>query len=187
MAQFNAWFREARDSNAIEMPEAMCLSTIDKAGFPDARMVLLKGFDASGFVFYTNTRSVKGRQLAVRDKAALTFYWGPLERQVRIQGIAAPVSDAEADAYFQTRARDSRIGAWASDQSAPLKNRKTLDDRFASYVRKFEGKEVPRPPHWAGYRIKPTKFEFWQGRPNRLHDRFLYVQAKGWKITRLYP
>lgn len=186
--QFARWFRDANRSKKVACPEAMCLSTIDREDFPDARMVLLKEHDDAGFVFYTNTRSIKAQSLAKIAKAALTFYWEPLQRQVRIQGITQPVSSQEADAYFRTRPRLAQIGAWASRQSDVLNDRATLERRFDKFVRRFRGKPVPRPPYWGGYRLIPSKFEFWQGGPYRLHDRFLFVKKrKRWQIRRLYP
>ena len=188
IAQFDRWYDEARTASGLEAAEAACLSTIDPTGFPDGRMVLLKAFDVRGFVFYTNMHSVKGRSLAKVPKAALTFYWSAQERQVRLQGHITPVASAEADAYFKTRARLSQIGAWASDQSAPLPDRAALDRAIDALQKKYEGKEIPRPPHWSGYRLEPIKFEFWQARPNRLHDRFLYTRdGSRWELQRLYP
>ena len=187
--QFAAWFADATRCRAIEFPEAMCLSTIDERGFPDGRIVLLKQHDARGFVFYTDSRSAKGRALAKRPTAALTWYWEPLRRQVRVQGIAEVVSDDEADAYFRTRARLSQLAAWASMQSAMLADRSVLARRVARVRHRFRGRPVPRPPFWAGFRVVPSKVEFWQDRPNRLHDRFLFTRTRrgAWSVTRLYP
>jgi len=186
--QFNNWFREAKRSKAIDDATAMCLSTIDPAGSPDARMVLLKGHDERGFVFYTNLNSVKGRSLKKRPQAALTFFWPPLRKQVRIQGKTTQVSDAEADASWVTRSRLSQLGAWASKQSAPLQNRVRLMKDIAVLALKYGLKPVPRPPFWTGVRVIPQKIEFWHGGENRLHDRLLYVKTpKGWRITRIYP
>jgi len=166
----------------------MCLSTVDAQGWPEGRMVLLKGFDERGFVFYTSIKSAKGKSLAKHRRAALTFYWEPLHRQVRIQGSTRLVSDEEADAYWRTRPRLSQIGAWVSHQSEPLPSNVLLIKEAMKLGLKFMGREVPRPPHWTGYRVKPRAIEFWQGRPNRLHDRFLYTRtAKTWRIQRLYP
>lgn len=187
--QFAVWFDEAIRCRAIQYPEAMCLSTIDSHGYPEARMVLLKGFDERGFSFHTNRESRKGKSLLETKRAAITFYWEPLHRQVRIQGGAELVSKEEADRYFQTRPRVSQIGAWASKQSQVLKNRTVLTSRMAQFKKKFRGSEVPRPAYWVGFRIVPQNIEFWQQRAHRLHDRFLYTKngKGGWKVVRLYP
>jgi pyridoxamine 5'-phosphate oxidase len=188
LIQFQRWFKKAQQTKTIIDATAMCLSTCSERGFPEGRMVLLKHFDHRGFVFYTNLHSAKGRALKKTPKAALTFHWAPLERQIRIQGTIRPVTQMEADAYFFSRPRESRLGAWASDQSAVLKDRKTLEQRLAHYRQKFQGQDIPRPPYWMGLRLLPFRIEFWQGRPSRLHDRFLYSKvANGWKISRLYP
>ncbi len=172
----------------MALPEACCLSTVSPEGLPEGRMILLKGADESGFVFYTNLESPKARSLAAHPHAALTFYWQPFRRQVRVLGRVEKVTEDEADAYFHTRPRESRLGAWASLQSEPLDSRETLERRFGEFSKKYEGREVPRPPHWSGYRIVPDEIEFWIERPMRLHDRFLYARSDaGWKITRLYP
>lgn len=187
--QFAMWLKEAMRCRAIEYPEAMCLATIDSNGFPESRMVLLKKFDERGFTFHTNVESKKGKSLLRIKKAALTFYWEPLHRQVRIQGRAELVSDDEADCYFQTRSRPSQIGAWASKQSRVLKNRELLELRITQFKKKFIGRQIPRPPHWVGFRVVPMSIEFWQQRAHRLHDRFLFVK-KGkhdWQVVRLYP
>lgn len=188
LEQFALWFQEAKNNPEIKLPDAMCLSTVDEKGFPDARMVLLKGFDESGFVFYTNFNSPKAKSLLRVPQAALTFYWEKLKRQVRIRGTTQKVVDAEADTYFKTRPRDSQIGAWASDQSALLDSRETLEKKFQEFSKKFEGVEIPRPKHWGGFRLLPSAIEFWTEFPNRLHDRILYTRSsKGWSVQRLYP
>jgi len=185
--QFGRWFSEARAAQLPE-PNAMSLCTVDEHGRPSARIVLLKEVDARGFVFYTNYDSRKGRELAAHPRAALLFFWAELERQVRIEGIVEAVDAATADAYFRTRPRPSRIGAWASPQSATLPDRAALEQRFADAERRFPGDEVPRPPRWGGYRVVPATFEFWQGRPSRLHDRVAYAQEdSGWRTRRLAP
>jgi len=168
---------------------AFCLSTLDLNGFPEGRMVLLKEFDARGFAFYTNLHSPKGRSIAGHPRAAMTFYWQPLERQVRVQGNTELVSDAEADAYFHSRPRLSQLGAWASQQSQPLKSRFTLMREVVSFALKYPTGTIPRPPQWTGIRIKPLNMEFWQAGANRLHDRFQYQKQSGgsWSVTRLYP
>jgi pyridoxamine 5'-phosphate oxidase len=187
--QFARWFSEALQRKDIYEPTAMCVSTVDPSGWPEARMVLLKVFDEKGFVFYTNLKSPKGKSLAKSPKAALTFFWDCLERQVRIQGKSEIVSDAEADAYWKTRPRLSQLGAWASNQSAPLPNRLALVKAVARLGLKYGVSPVPRPPHWTGVRVIPQRFEFWQGQPSRLHDRFLFERRAGgaWAIRRLYP
>jgi pyridoxamine 5'-phosphate oxidase len=188
IVQFASWFEEAKACPAILQANAMCLSTVDLDGFPDGRMVLLKGFDARGFVFYTNLNSVKGQSLARMPKAALTFHWDPLARQIRIQGTTEPVADAEADAYWATRPRISQIGAWASLQSDPLDRNRTFIKRLAEATLRFGAGKVPRPPHWSGLRVVPQKMEFWRSRRGRLHERFQYVRDGGqWTPTRLYP
>lgn len=188
-ALFAAWFEEARSSEP-EDPNAMALATVDASGLPDVRMVLLKDADAQGFVFYTNTESRKGEALAANPKAALAFHWKSLRRQVRVRGLVARVSDDEADAYFQSRARMSRIGAWASIQSRPLKDRATFEARIAEITSQYEGIEIPRPPHWTGFRIMPLSIEFWADRPFRLHDRVIFTRQAAnepWVSQRLYP
>ncbi|MBI4411379.1 MAG: pyridoxamine 5'-phosphate oxidase [Deltaproteobacteria bacterium] len=187
--QFRLWYDEACGHKAIELPWACCLSTISEDGFPDGRMMLLKEADDRGFVLYTNAQSPKGKSLLGNKKGALTFYWEDFRRQIRVQGEAEQVTPAEADAYFVSRPRESQIGAWVSQQSQKLESREVLDKKFGEYSKKFEGKEVSRPPYWTGFRIIPAKIEFWQERDNRLHDRFLYTRTKSgdWKIERLYP
>ncbi len=186
---FAAWFAEAKRAEPVN-PDAMALATIDPDGLPNARMVLLKGFDERGFVFYTNLDSVKGHELAAAPKAALTFYWKSLQRQVRVRGSVEPVSAAEADAYFATRTRMAQIGAWASKQSSALESRTTFEQAVARYTAKFAVGPVPRPPHWSGYRVNPQAIEFWQERPFRLHDRISFTRSSltaPWVKTRLYP
>lgn len=170
-------------------PNAMTLTSVGADGRPSARIVLLKGVDARGFVFYTNLASRKGRELLAHPWAALLFYWAPLERQVRVEGAVEQVSDAEADAYFASRPRPSQIGAWASLQSQPLDSRATLEGRVAQLTRDFEGKPVPRPPHWSGLRVVPDRLEFWHARPSRLHERVVYTRAPdgAWQTQALYP
>jgi pyridoxamine 5'-phosphate oxidase len=184
---FAAWLEEARGSE-INDPTGVALATVDETGLPDVRMVLMKGFDARGFVFYTNFQSAKGRELIAHPKAALLFHWKSLRRQVRIRGPVAQVSDAEADAYFASRPREARIGAWASDQSRPLEGRFALEKRVAEYVLKFGVGDVPRPPHWSGFRVCPEQIEFWKDGAFRLHDRLRFDRAgEGWETVRLYP
>jgi pyridoxamine 5'-phosphate oxidase len=168
---------------------AMTLATADKQGLPSVRVVLLKGVDQGGLVFYTNYDSRKGHELADNPRAALGFYWPHLERQICVEGEVSKVPAAESDAYFQSRPRGSRIAAWASLQSTVIRDRAQLEDRWARIEKEHEGREVPRPPHWGGYVLKPIQFEFWQGRPNRLHDRFRYsLRSEGtWVIERLSP
>ena len=179
---------QAVDRTILAEPTAMTLATAGADGQPSARLVLLKSVDARGFVFYTNLRSRKGRDLAANPRAALTVHWQPLEVQVRIEGVAEQVADAEADAYFATRPRGSQIGAWASDQSETLASERELDARFAEFVRRFAGREVPRPPHWSGYRVVPQRIEFWRNRPSRLHERRLFEREDGlWRERLLYP
>ena len=184
---FAAWMAEAERSE-INDPNAMQLATVDPDGMPDVRTVLLKGYDARGFVFYTNTGSAKGTELAAAPKAAIVFHWKSLRRQVRVRGPVSQVSAEEADAYYASRHRDSRIGAWASRQSRPLESRFALETAVASYVAKFGLGEIPRPPHWTGFRVVPVAMEFWRDKPFRLHDRVRFVRdGEGWSHTRLYP
>jgi pyridoxamine 5'-phosphate oxidase len=188
-ALFAAWFSEATRSEPND-PNGMALATVDKDGLPDLRMVLMKGFDADGFVFYSHIASAKGRELAANPKAALLFHWKSLRRQVRIRGPVSPVSDAEADAYFATRPKQAQIGAWASKQSSALESRMAFEKAIALNTAKFAIGTVPRPPFWSGYRVMPTEIEFWQERPFRLHDRIAFTRADlnaPWTKTRLYP
>jgi len=186
---FNAWFAEAKAAEPND-PDAMALATVDASGLPDVRMVLLKQADERGFVFYTNEQSAKGGELAANPKAALVLHWKSIRRQVRVRGAVERVTGAEADSYFASRSRESRIGAAASDQSRLLDSRKTFEARIAELQKKFEGKDVPRPAHWGGYRIVPSEIEFWHDRPHRMHDRIRFTRERtggAWQKTRLYP
>jgi pyridoxamine 5'-phosphate oxidase len=186
---FESWFADAKQSEPND-PNAMTLATVDSAGLPDARIVLLKGQDRSGFVFYTNTQSAKGVELTAHPVAALVFHWKSLLRQVRVRGTVSAVSSEEADAYYQSRPRDSRIGAWASQQSRPLGSRTMLEDAVKAVEGRFAQGDVPRPSHWSGYRIAPLAIEFWHDRPFRLHDRIVFSRptASGFFTKqRLYP
>ena len=186
---FEQWFADATASEPND-PNAMALATVDSSGLPNVRMVLMKGWDEAGFVFYTNTESAKGREILGTLKAALVFHWKSLKRQVRVRGSVEQVSDAEADAYFQSRPRDSRIGAWASQQSRPLEGRFALEKAVATNAMKYAIGDVPRPPHWTGFRILPVEMEFWHDRPFRLHDRVAFRRedvATPWTKARLYP
>lgn len=186
--QFDKWWKEALHSGVDEV-NAMTLATASGDGMPDARIVLLKGFDDRGFTFFTNYESSKGRQLLENPRASLVFFWKELERQVRVSGLVVQVSAKESDDYFHSRPEGSRIGAWASPQSEVIKSREWLEENEKKALAEFSGHDIDRPPHWGGYRVKPTLVEFWQGRPNRLHDRLLYtLQGNGsWKIERLAP
>jgi pyridoxamine 5'-phosphate oxidase len=190
IAIFQQQLAEARGLPREQMPEptAFALATVNEDGQPSVRMLLLKEVDDRGFVFYTNLESRKGTELAKNRRAAMNFHWSPLERQVRVEGRVAAVSDEEADAYFATRARGSQVGAWASRQSRPMDRAGDLDARIADIEKRFEGRDVPRPPFWSGFRLVPTSIEFWTGKPNRLHDRQLYTrEGEGWRVTILYP
>jgi pyridoxamine 5'-phosphate oxidase len=186
---FAAWFEEARKAEPAD-PDAMALATVDPDGLPNVRMVLLKGFDERGFVFYSNKESRKGRELAQNAKAGLAFHWKSLKRQVRLRGTVSAVSDAEADAYFASRPRSSQIGAWASRQSRPLESRLAFEKAIALHAAKFAIGSVPRPPFWVGYRVTPTVMEFWHDRPYRLHDRIEFRRPDAgapWTKARLFP
>lgn len=189
MKLFHEWLGDATKSE-LNDPTGMALATADADGFPDVRMVLLKGADERGFVFYTNYESAKGEELAVNPKAALCFHWKSLRRQVRVRGIVTQTSSEEADEYFASRPRDSQIGAWASRQSRPLESRFEFEREIARYAAKFGVSKVPRPPHWSGFRIAPLQIEFWRDRPFRLHDRLVFSRAAtdaGWTTQKLFP
>ncbi len=178
----------AVDRALLPDPTAFCLATVGEDGQPSARMLLLKAADERGFVFYTNYESRKGRELLARPLAALCFHWVPLEVQVRVEGPIVPVSDAEADEYFASRPRGSQLGAWASSQSRPIEKEGDLEARLEALERRYEGQPVPRPPHWSGFRLRPSRIEFWKNKPSRLHERHLYTRdGDGWRQTTLYP
>ena len=185
---FGTWLKEAESAEPND-PNGLALATVDADGMPNVRMVLLKSFDLDGFVFFTNYESRKGQELLGQKKAAMVFHWKSLRRQVRVRGDIETVSDAEADAYFETRARGSRIGAWASKQSRPLESRFALEKAVAEYTARYPIGEIPRPKHWSGFRIVPQAIEFWHDRPFRLHDRLVFSRNAegGWDKTRLYP
>jgi pyridoxamine 5'-phosphate oxidase len=187
IVQFHEWFEKIIDADLHE-PNAMILATASPDGKPSARTVLLKGYDERGFVFYTNYEGRKANEIEANPMCALLFYWGELERQVRIEGYASRLSGEESDAYFAGRPRGSRLGAWASEQSRPVEDRSVLEERVRALEAEYEGREIPRPPFWGGYRVEPEEIEFWQGRENRLHDRLVYRREDGaWRIERLQP
>ncbi|MBK5286483.1 MAG: pyridoxamine 5'-phosphate oxidase [Bacteroidia bacterium] len=188
LLQFDRWMKKAIESGNAE-PTAMALGTTDSKGNPSARIVLLKGYDENGFVFFTNYKSKKANELKANPSASIVFYWSEIHKQIRIEGKVKPVSAKESDEYFQSRPRESQIGAVASSQSKVAANRKTIEERFEFFKNKFAGKKITRPEGWGGYRLVPDYFEFWQGRHNRLHDRIVFKKANKnrWKIFRLYP
>jgi pyridoxamine 5'-phosphate oxidase len=187
IVQFQEWFQKVIDADLHE-PNAMILATATAEGKPSARAVLLKGYDERGFVFYTNYEGRKAKEIEANPTCALLFYWGELERQVRIEGRASSLSGEESDAYFAGRPRGSRLGAWASEQSRPVEDRSVLEERVRALEAEYEGRGIPRPPFWGGYRVEPQEIEFWQGRENRLHDRLVYRREDGaWRIERLQP
>jgi pyridoxamine 5'-phosphate oxidase len=187
--QFDRWLEDARQQPMPQPVEAMTVSTCGADGIVSSRTSLLKGFDDHGFVFYTNYNSRKGTQISENPRVSLCFYWGALERQVRVEGVAVKTTEEESDAYFATRPRGSQLGAWASNQSAVIPGRGDLDQRFHDLEANYRDRAVPRPPHWGGYRVIPVEIEFWQGRADRLHDRFIYRlrEPKDWIIERLSP
>lgn len=186
--QFRKWYEDAFSSNSIQ-PDAMTVASATTDGKPSARMMLLKDVDAEGFVFYTNQESRKGEEFSRNAQVAIVFWWPLLERQVRVEGIIETISDNEADSYFKTRPRGSQLAAWASHQSQVISSRQALDDRFHELEALYKGRDIPRPPYWVGYRLRHSTIEFWQGRPNRLHDRLRYRQISGggWILERLSP
>lgn len=187
LIQFGIWFEEAVNAQILD-PSAMSVTTVNPIGQPSTRIVYMRGINKKGFVFYTNYNSEKGRDLAENNKVALNFFWGGLERQVRVEGEVSKISKEDSDVYFAQRPRESQIGAWASSQSEILDDRKSLEERVVYFTEKFKDIEVARPPHWGGYIVYPTRIEFWQGRPNRLHDRIVYTKSdEDWKQSRLSP
>ncbi len=187
MEQYALWFEEAVNAQLLD-PYAMSLTTVNNAGQPSTRIVYMRGIKDDGFVFYTNYSSTKGKDVAQNNQVALNFFWGELERQIRVEGAVEKMSDEDSDTYFSQRPRESQIGAWASSQSEELKDRTALEEKVAHYTEKFKDIDVPRPAHWGGYLVSPTKIEFWQGRPNRLHDRIVFTKSgDDWKKSRLSP
>ena len=185
---FEKWFQKAQQNDEIDEPNAMTISTLDNDGFPRGRVVLLKAFNASGFIFYTNYTSEKGKAIAQHSKVGLSFYWPSQQRQIHVQGKASKLSEEESEIYFQSRPRGSQLGAWVSPQSQVIENRKVLESSLQHLEKKFKDQRIPKPKHWGGYLINPQVFEFWQGRPNRLHDRIRYFQVDSkWKYERLAP
>ncbi|AXT49404.1 pyridoxamine 5'-phosphate oxidase [Aquimarina sp. BL5] len=185
---FSSWFKEVEEAGGVEEANAMTLTTFGLDGFPKARIVLLKQFDNDGFVFYTNYQSEKGKAIANDNKVCISFFWPNLERQVIIKGEVDKISEEGSNDYFQSRPRGSQLGAWASDQSHVVESREILEEKLASLEKKYQDKEIPKPDFWGGFCVKPIEFEFWQGRPNRLHDRIRYVAKKNtWKRERLSP
>jgi pyridoxamine 5'-phosphate oxidase len=189
MELFQTWFRNADESNAVDETNAMSISTIGNDGFPKNRIVLLKKFTWEGFIFYTNYSSEKGKAIAANNNICLSFFWAGLEQQIIIKGTAEKLPKNLSDGYFESRPDGSKLGAWSSNQSKVVSSREELDNNLLSYEKKFEGKEIPRPQHWGGYLVKPLSIEFWQGRPNRMHDRLRYSLQKdfSWKLERLAP
>lgn len=187
LEQYAIWFEEAVDAQLLD-PYAMSLTTVSSEGQPSTRIVYMRGINAGGFIFYTNYNSSKGKDLEVNNKVALNFFWGELERQIRVEGVALKISASDSDAYFENRPRESQIGAWASSQSEEIFDRKQLEEQVAFYTEKFKGVKIPRPEHWGGYIVMPSLVEFWQGRPSRLHDRIVYTKSgNDWKRSRISP
>lgn len=187
MEQFDVWFKEAVDAKLLD-PSAVSVTTVSSKGKPSTRIVYLRGESDDGFIFYTNYNSEKGKDIEQNNQVALNFFWGELNRQVRVEGVVEKITDEASDAYFNKRPRESQIGAWASNQSELLLNREALEAKVVYFTDKFKGSEVPRPSHWGGYIVKPNQLEFWQGRPSRLHDRIVYVNSNGdWKQSRISP